>query len=164
LESTSIHLIQSGITHLIETFPDRDFDPVDEADYNRAMRNEFERIRDFLVLHYHATHRDDSPFWDYCRTMPIPESLRYKMELYKSRGKTVAYKEGLFLEPSWVAVYTGQEIIPDAYDPLADVLSVGDVRERLARMRGIIRGAVDRMRTQRDYIDQFCSAQALEVA
>jgi tryptophan halogenase len=164
LESTSIHLIQSGITHLIETFPDRDFDPVDETEYNRAMRNEFERIRDFLILHYHATHRDDSPFWNYCRTMSIPETLSYKMDLYRSRGKTVAYKDGLFLEPSWVAVYTGQEILPDAYDPLADVLSADEVKARLDRMRSIIERAVAAMQSQRDYIARFCPAQTLEAA
>ena len=82
------------------------------------MELEYERVRDFLILHYNATERDDSDFWNYCRTMVLPDSLRYKMELFRERGVVVNYRDGMFLEPSWLAVYLGQNMMPVAHDPL----------------------------------------------
>jgi len=139
LESTSIHLIQMAITYLLELFPDRTFEPADSDEFNRLMDLEFERVRDFLVLHYHATERDDTPLWRYCRSMRIPDSLQYKMEQFRARGYVVPYKDGLFLEPSWVAVYLGQRIFPRRYDPLADGLAAAELDRRLQGLRMWIR-------------------------
>src|SRR5205823_10757098 len=90
LESTSIHLIQQAITNLIELFPDRRFDPADATEFNRVMDLEYERVRDFLILHYCATERTDTEFWDCCRTMPIPESLVHRTEIFRTRGTLVS--------------------------------------------------------------------------
>jgi tryptophan 7-halogenase len=120
LESTSIHLIQLAIGRLLDLFPDSAFDPAAALEYNRLMDLEYERVRDFLILHYHATTRTDTPFWNYVRTMSIPESLAYKMNLFKQRGLVVNYKEGMFLDASWLAVYYGQNIVPSHYDPRAN--------------------------------------------
>jgi tryptophan halogenase len=139
LESTSIHLIQMAITYLIELFPDRTFEQADSDEFNRLMDLEFERVRDFLVLHYHATERDDAPLWQYCRSMRIPDSLQYKMEQFRARGYVVPYKDGLFLEPSWIAVYFGQQIFPRRYDPLADGLAATELDRRLQGLRMWIR-------------------------
>jgi tryptophan 7-halogenase len=119
LESTSIHLIQLAIGRLLEFFPDCDFDPLAATEYNRLMDLEYTRVRDFLILHYHATTRTDTPFWDYVRTMSIPDSLAYKMDLFKARGLVVNYKDGMFLDASWLAVYFGQNVIPLGFDPRA---------------------------------------------
>ena len=107
LESTSIYLIQLALLKLIEFFPHQNFDDRLSDEFNRLMKLEYERIRDFLILHYTATQRTDSPFWDYCRTMQRPESLQSKMSLYEQQGHVEFYKTGFFLPPSWVAVYSG---------------------------------------------------------
>jgi tryptophan halogenase len=158
LESTSIYLIQAAITNLIEFFPDRDFDPVNTDEYNRIMDIEMERVRDFIVLHYHATERDDAPLWNYVRTMPIPDSLRYKLELFRERGVVVKYRHGLFLEPSWVAVYVGQRIVPKRYDPRADVLPLEQLRAACAALRTSIQAEAGNLPTHADYIARHCSA------
>ncbi|NIJ67550.1 tryptophan halogenase [Sphingomonas leidyi] len=119
LESTSIHLIQLAIGRLLDLFPTRDWDPLDAAEFNRLMALEYERVRDFLILHYHCTERDDSEFWRHCRTMRLPDSLAYKLALFRERGVVVQYREGTFLEPSWLAVYLGQPVTPRRCDPRA---------------------------------------------
>ncbi len=156
LESTSIHLIQVAITNLLELFPASAFDPVDIDEFNRLLDVEFERIRDFLVLHYHATTRDDSPFWDYCRTMPIPDSLLAKMDLFRARGRVIKYKEGLFLEPSWIAVYLGQNIEPEGYDPLVERLSDSDIARRLRDIRELVSRGVQAMPSHESFVRQYC--------
>lgn len=123
LESTSIHLIQQGITALIELFPDASFDKADETEYNRRMDLDFDRVRDFLLLHYVATQRDDSPMWQYFRNMALPDSLQERIEAWTSRGYLHRYEHGVFLPPSWVAVMAGQNLIPRHYDPRVDKFS-----------------------------------------
>ncbi|VVT22016.1 Tryptophan halogenase [Sphingomonas sp. EC-HK361] len=121
LESTSIYLVQAAITRLIELFPAGGIADADRNAFNRLVDMEYDRIRDFLILHYHATRRDDSTFWDHVRTMAVPDSLAEKLALWRATGRVARYGEGLFLEPSWVAVLIGQGILPDAYDPRAAI-------------------------------------------
>ncbi len=135
LESTSIYLIQEGITKLLELFPDTSDFTVEAEEYNRKMDLEFERIRDFLILHYHATERDDSDFWNYMRTMKVPASLTEKMELFRASGRIASYDHGLFLVPSWIAVLLGQRIEPTGYDWRVDQLDADEIRRHLAGLR-----------------------------
>jgi tryptophan halogenase len=158
LESTSIHLIQVAVTTLLELFPDRTCPQADQDEYNRVMDLEFERIRDFLVLHYHATQRTDAPFWNDRRAMSIPDSLAYKMDLFRDRGVVVKYKDGFFLEPSWLAVYLGQNLVPDTYDPVSDRLPDVALAQRLAAMRGAVADIAGVMPTHADWIARFCAA------
>jgi tryptophan 7-halogenase len=158
LESTSIHLIQSGIAKLMALFPDRNFDPAEIERYNRVTTWEFERIRDFLVLHYNATERDDSPFWNYCRTMSIPEFLADKIELFRSRGRVFRENEELFNDTSWFAVLIGQNIQPRSYDPMVDVLDVDETRRRLQQIRSAISKSAQAMPTHREFIAKHCAA------
>jgi len=132
LESTSIHLIQLAIGRLIELFPTREVDPADAAEFNRLMDIEYERIRDFLILHYCATQRDDTPFWDYCRRMSLPDSLNEKIELFRERGVVAPYRDGMFLEPSWMAVYVGQNIVPAVANPMSSRLEEDRLRDAFA--------------------------------
>jgi len=158
LESTSIHLIQVAITNLIELFPERSFDPADAAEFNRVMDIEYERIRDFLVLHYKATERDDTPFWNHCRTMAVPDSLAEKMELFRERGVVAKYRDGLFLEPSWLAVYFGQRIEPDTYDPLGDRLPTEALGQSMEALRVAVDRAARSMPGHDDFVSRYCAA------
>ena len=147
LESTGIHLIQLAIMKMIELFPDTDFDPAYATEFNRSMQLEIERIRDFLVLHYTATDRNDTEFWNYCRTMEKPHDLQERMDLFRARAHVVRYTEGLFLEPSWIAVYLGQRIVPKHYDPRVDAHSSESIAGQLERLSKLIRSAADSLPT-----------------
>jgi tryptophan halogenase len=155
LESTSIHLIQLAIGYLVDLFPDRAFDPMNEVEFNRIMSLEYERIRDFLILHYHATERDDTPFWNYCRSMDIPDSLAYRMELFRERGLVPNYREGMFLDASWLAVYFGQHVVPRHHDPASDRVPEDELSRFLADMDSAYRSAVDAMPAHEDFLRQI---------
>ena len=128
-------------------------------EYNRHMRTEFEQVRDFIIRHYFATQRDDSPFWTYCRSMAPPDSLKHKMELFRERGRVVTYKDGLFLEPSWLAVYFGQRVMPRGYDPRADALDESMLAMELTRYREQVLTAATRMEGHEQFIAKYCPAR-----
>ncbi|WP_230632446.1 tryptophan halogenase family protein [Sphingomonas sp. Leaf37] len=136
LESTSIHLIQTGLSKLFGLFPDMRFTDIERDEYNRLMSDQYVAIRDFIILHYAATMRDDTPFWRYVRTMPLPDTLTRKIALFREKGRIFRYDDELFAIPSWVAVMLGQGIIPDGYDPVVDALDTERVAGALRRMRG----------------------------
>ncbi|MBX2848231.1 MAG: tryptophan 7-halogenase, partial [Acidiferrobacterales bacterium] len=145
LESTGIHLIQLGIMKLIEFFPNRQMDSVYENEFNRVMQMEIERIKDFLILHYNATERNDSEFWNYVRTMDLPEELQHKMSLFDTTGHVVKYQEGLFLEPSWVAVYFGQRKYPTSVDPRVEACTGQQIEQQLNALQTQITQVVAKM-------------------
>lgn len=156
LESTSIYLIQQAITYLIELFPERGISPTDRDEFNRLIDMEYDRIRDFLILHYHATTRRGMPFWDYVRTMPIPDSLAEKIELFRRRGRVVKYREGVFLDASWVAVYLGQGILPEGHDLRADAPPIGSLAAGMEKLRAEIHRTAAAMPGHRDHLDAYC--------
>ena len=152
LESTSIHLIQSGVTQLAAIFPDRSFDPCDADEYNRLQIDEFDRVRVFIIAHYKATTREDSELWRDCRNMPIPDALTYRMNLFRSSGRVSVNDRDLFVESNWLSVLIGQGIWPRRHDPLADLLPLDSVRSQLQRMRKLIRETADAMPTHEEFI------------
>ena len=158
LESTSIHLVQRGILKFLELFPDRSFDPATIDEYNRVMDLEYERIRDFIILHYCATTRDDSPLWDYCRNMAIPDALAYKIAQFRSSGRVVPYGGDLFSKTSWIAVFLGQDVVPKSYDPLVDQHDAEDIRVNMQNMRALIRRTAESAPTHEAFIAQYCAA------
>ncbi|MFN3388212.1 MAG: tryptophan halogenase family protein [Allosphingosinicella sp.] len=160
LESTSIYLIQAAITSLIELFPERKISPVDRNEFNRLIDLEYDRIRDFLILHYHATRRSDTPFWDYVRTMAVPDTLAEKIELFRRRGRVVKYREGVFLDASWIAVYVGQGIVPEGWDPRADLPPSEAVLREMEAVQADIRAAAAAMPDHRAHIDRYCPMAA----
>jgi tryptophan halogenase len=152
LESTSIHLIQEGITNLLELFPHEAISPLDISEYNSRMSLQFERVRDFLLLHYVATERDDSEMWRYFTNMTLPDSLQQKIDAWLHRGYVQRYEFGAFLPPSWVAVMMGQNLFPKNYDPRVDNSNLEQVKQQSQAMRADIAGAVSRAKTHADFL------------
>ena len=155
LESTSIHLIQEGLSHLIELFPDTGFEDSDIDEYNRRMDLNFERIRDFLLLHYVATEREDSEMWRHFRAMTLPDSLAARIEAWRARGAVAAYEFGVFLPASWVAVMMGQGLTPEGHDPLADALGEAEATAFADEVRAATRAAVERTPEHGAYLRRF---------
>ncbi len=162
LESTSIHLVQSGIGRLIDLFPTSEFTAVDIDEYNRRTHFEFDSIRDFLILHYNATERDDSDFWNYCRTMKIPDTLQHKMDLWGAHGRFYRNEDELFTHASWIQVFIGQRIIPGDCHGIAKVLGKDDVDDYLKQVNSMLQQTVDKMPAHRDFIDKTCAMRAMD--
>jgi tryptophan 7-halogenase len=158
LESTSIHLIQSGISKLLELFPREGFDDVLVNRYNARLAWEFDRIRDFIVLHYHATERDDTPFWNQCRTMSIPTELEARIDVFRDSGHCYREADELFAEISWIEVMLGQLIEPRTYHPLVDRIPAEDVYRFVDGVEQAIERCVDAMPTHQAFIDRHCAA------
>ncbi len=164
LESTSIHLIQSHVSRLIQLFPRSPHAEAERAEYNRRCAAEFEQIRDFLILHYHRTDREDTEFWRYCKHMAVPDSLTHKLALFAASGRTGRDSDDLFRDASWVQVMLGQGIMPADYDPMADQLAPAQLTEFLANLRTLITRAVGSLPTHEDYLRQHCAADPASLA
>jgi len=158
LESTGLHLIQSSIERLLTLFPNKAFAQQDIDEFNQQAQTEVEGIRDFLILHYYATKRDDSPFWDYCRTMDIPKTLQEKIALFNNNGRIFRQGNELFDYQSWFQVMNGQGLRPQSYHPLVDMLPEAEIAQRMANILSVMRKSADYMPSHQTYIDQYCKA------
>lgn len=156
LESTSIYLAQVAVMNLIRLLPAAKIDPRLSDEFNRLIDIEYERVRDFLILHYHANTRDDSALWDYTRHMSVPDSLTYKIEQFRHRGYIPKYQDGLFSPPSWLAVFMGQGINAQGYDRMADNMTNDQVLQKLSELKSRIASNVDAMPTHADFIRDYC--------
>jgi tryptophan 7-halogenase len=157
LESTSLHLIQSGIERLLKFLPNGPVAAADVDAYNRQSAFEFERIRDFIILHYHANQRDE-PFWRACREMAIPDTLVEKIEVFCANGRIFRVSEELFTELGWLQVMVGQGLMPEGYHPLAEQISESDLGGFLGATRQIVDASVAAMPTHADFIARHCAA------
>jgi tryptophan halogenase len=158
LESTSIHMVQAGISRLLALFPDKAFDPTLRDEYNKQVQDVYEDVRDFIILHYHATARDDSDFWNQCRTMSIPDSLAGKIHMFRTRGRLFRETAELFSRPSWVAVMLGQNILPEHYEPVVDALDEERVAAAMEQMRQSILQTAERLPSHGEFIARSCRA------
>jgi tryptophan halogenase len=156
LESTSIHLIQRGTIRLMQMFPSDGIAQADIDEYNRQAQTEIEHIRDFIVLHYHVTARDDSDFWRYCRTMPIPGSLQQRIELFRETGRVFRVPNELFAENSWIQVMLGQGITPRRHHPIAELMNDRELSEFLERIRGDVNRTLAQLPAHQRYVEQYC--------
>jgi tryptophan 7-halogenase len=158
LESTSIYLIQSGIARLVNLFPDNGFSDVVIDRYNAQCAFEIEKIRDFIILHYCATERNDSPFWNYVRTMDIPASLRENIALFRDSGRFYRNAEEMFALTSWVEVMVGQRVLPERYHPIVDQMADATLAQYMDNVRGVISQCVDAMPQHETFIARYCAA------
>ena len=160
LESTSIYLIQVAIMQLVPLLPGKSIDPQLRDEFNRLMDLQYERIRDFLILHYKLNTREDAELWRYCSAMDVPESLARKIELFRHSAIIERYKDGLFTPTSWLSVFIGQGLIPERYNPLADTIPEEELISRLEEFRTEIRDKVEEMRRHDRFIDRHCAAES----
>jgi tryptophan halogenase len=160
LESTSIHLINTGIDKLISVLSLDGVTQAQEDTFNRLTGREYARIRDFLILHYNATSREDSDFWNHVRTMDVPDTLTEKVELFKANGQIFREEDELFTETSWAAVMMGQGIQMREHNPMADALDPVSTARETDEMERSIRYLVQHMPGHGDYLARYCPAQA----
>ncbi|MGS2721438.1 tryptophan halogenase family protein [Paraglaciecola aestuariivivens] len=158
LESTSIHLIQTGIMKLIQLFPNKSLAQCKIDEYNSEMAKQFTQVRDFIILHYKATQRTDSEFWRHCQNMPIPDSLASRIELFKETGQIRACNNELFIETNWLAVLLGQNIQPKSYHPRADNLAPQQLQQVMRQIAQTMQQAVAGMPSHADFIQRYCAA------
>jgi tryptophan halogenase len=162
LESTSIHLIQSGVTRLLRLFP---FSGCSESllrQYNEQSRVEYERIRDFIILHYKATERDDTPYWRDCRDMAVPDTLAHRLELFRETGHILPDAEDVFRTDSWLQVMLGQRLAPKGYHYMARMLSDERLRVMLGTLKANIAAAVAKMPTHKEFLEQYCAGEDIK--
>lgn len=160
LESTSIYLIQAAIANFLKLLPGKTPQPQLAREFNRLLDLEYERARDFIVLHYHLNPRTDSELWRHCQSMPIPDELRLRIDAFRKRGYIEQYRHGLFAPPSWLSVFMGQGLLPEQVEPLAPQVDVGKAVRALSSQERMIRECVAAMPTSREFIQRYCPAPA----
>lgn len=158
LESTSIHLIQRSIIRLLQMFPSQGICPADVAEFNQQTRTEMLNIRDFIILHYKATARQDSQFWRYCRDMAVPDPLAHRMALFRQSGKVYKFAQELFGESSWIQVMLGQGLLPAQYHPIVDTMSESELADFLATIASVVKKTVQQYPPTQDFIQYYCPA------
>lgn len=159
LESTSIHLIQQGIIRLLQLIPNTSDYAPSQMLFNQRMRFEMENIRDFIILHYHATAREDTPFWRFCKKMEVPKSLEKRIALFSSSGHVYKQDEELFGEDSWLQVMLGQGLYPQTYHAIADAMKPAELNSFLENIDSHVRRQVDRFPSHTDFIRQYAKSE-----
>jgi tryptophan halogenase len=160
LESTSIHLIQRAIMRLLQMFPRDGIRQSDVDEYNGQTNTEIEHIRDFIVLHYHVTRRQDTPFWRACRAMDIPDSLRHRIDLFRETGRVFRVPSELFAENSWIQVMLGQGIEPQQHHPVADLMEDEELGRFLDGIKSSVEKTVAQLPAHQTYVEQYCRAHS----
>ncbi len=155
LESTSIHLVQSALARLMTMFPRRRGNAHVRRKFNDDMNSEYERIRDFLIAHYKLTERDDTPFWNACRTMEVPDTVAARFEVFENDGLVLEMPHDLFKENNWFSVLVGQGLYPKTYHPLADALPRDEFLKRMTELRRMILQRASALPTHAQYIDHL---------
>ena len=158
LESTSIHLIQRNTIRLLRMFPQDRVVQADIDEFNRQARVDIETIRDFIILHYCVTNRKDTPFWRYCRSMEIPDSLAHRIRLFRETGRVFRLEGELFAENSWIQVMLGQGILPEQYHPVVDVMDDEELTRFLQEIKSNVSKTVSQLPAHDAYVQDYCKS------
>lgn len=158
LESTSIHLIQQSIIRLMQNLPSKNMEQSNVDDFNNKMRFEIDNIRDFIVLHYHVTQRTDSPFWRYCKSMDIPESLQQRINLFVENGNAYKTERELFGETSWIQVMIGQGLMPKNYHQIVNMMSDSELKNFLENIKTTINRRINTFPDHNEFINNYCKS------
>ena len=159
LESTAIHLVYKTLIHFITHLPDREFEPHTEQAFNQKINTDYQEIRDFIILHYCTTGRDDTEFWRWCQTMPVPDSLSEKIRLFRERGQIEHIPGQLFTFDSWCSILEGMNVRPKKYHPLMDAFGSQNLAKSLQEGAQNIQKTVLQMPGHGDYIRQHCATK-----
>ena len=160
LESTSIHLIMTGIVRLMRLFP---FDGVTQSaidEYNTKYDSEMAAILDFIVMHYKVTNREDSPFWQHCKNMPIPPSLTHKLNLFKDTGRVFLDDGDIFRVDSWTQVMLGQGLTPNQYHKVADEMSEAELERFMMGLKQQVDNQVSRLPSHEAFLDKYLAVNS----
>lgn len=158
LESTSIHMVMTAVTRLLQLFPHDGIKQSIVDEYNAQAESEYERIRNFIILHYKATERDDSPFWRYCRDMDVPSDLKHRMDLFRDFGRSNQVEGELFRLDSWTQVMLGQGIVPSSYHPMVALMSKRDLQSLLTSVAAEVDENVSMMSSHKDFVKRYCNS------
>ena len=158
LESTSIHLIQRSVIRLMQLFPLQGIRQSDIDEFNRQAKIEIEHVRDFVILHYKVTNRQDSEFWRYCKSMPVPDSLAHRIDLFSDSARVFKVSNELFGENSWTQVMLGQGISPKQYHPVANVMSDQELTRFMQKIKSQVDKTVASLPKHQEYVEQYCKA------
>lgn len=158
LESTAIHLVSKTIAYFIRMFPTKKIDQTLIDEYNRRVRADYEEIRDFLVLHYCTTQRDDTEFWRWCKDMKIPEKLQKKIDFFKSSGGLIPGTEELFQPTSWYAVFDGMKVEPESYNPTMDTWDYQKLKSIMDKGKQGLIDVADKQPSHDQFLKQYCQA------
>ena len=161
LESTSIHLIQRGILRLMQLFPLNRITQSDIDEYNKQSLLEIENIRDFVILHYKVTSRQDTPFWRHCRSMPVPDTLTHRIDLFTETARVFKIPNELFGENSWIQVMLGQGLMPEQYHPVANVMGDAELTRFMQSIKSRVDQTVAKLPSHQAYVEQYCKATAM---
>ncbi|MEJ0061481.1 MAG: tryptophan 7-halogenase [Terricaulis sp.] len=144
------------MTRLLRLFPFSGFSEALSGRYNEQSQSEYERIRDFIVLHYKATERDDTPYWRDCRDMEVPETLAQRIALFRETGQVYQGADEIFRVDSWLQVLLGQRIEPKAYHHFAHLSDAETMKTSLDTLKSRITAAVEKLPTHKDFLDSYC--------
>lgn len=158
LESTAIHLVSKTIAYFVRMFPTMNTDQTIIDEYNRRVRVDYEEIRDFLVLHYCETARDDSEFWQWCQSMKIPQSLKKKIDFFRATGTLIPGAEELFQPTSWYAVFNGMGVEPDRYTPTLDNWDYTKLKNIMDKGKQGLLDVAEKQPSHDDFLKQYCPA------
>jgi len=161
LESTSINMIENAIGWLLQFFPDRDFRPQLAAEFNRLVSERYAYVRDFIVLHYKLTQRDDTEFWRYCANMAIPDTLQHQIDLFRETGHVMLYDKEGFGVASHISIMMGQGLVPKSYDPFVDQLDLRQLQIHFKNLRDAMAQLTQAMPDHGDYIRRHVAADPL---
>ncbi len=158
VESTSIHLAMSAILRLLRLFPRGEIKQSHLDEFNQQTKMEMDQVRDFIIMHYKATERDDSAFWRYCKNMEIPESLAHRLKLFRETAAFPIKEKELFKIDSWTQVMLGQRIMPQQYHPIVDLMGEQELGNFFGKIKEGVNQAVVKMPTHQEFIDSYCKS------
>jgi len=158
LESTSIHLIQKGMTRLVELFPTDGIRQSDVDEYNNQTREAIETVRDFIILHYHVNNRTDSAMWRECREMAVPAQLKHRIQHFRDTARIMLRQGELFAENSWVQVMMGQGIVPASHHPITRNMDDAALADFLGGIRKEVARKLIKLPRHQQFLSEFCPA------